>query len=369
MGFGDRLAVVVIDVTLGNVDERWTPDAHVRNIMVPVSRLLKAARAKQIPVFYTTGGLFSQTSRAARITDAERGSWIWKVPLNDRRGTTPPELEESMQIPSEIAPGPDDVVIRKIKPSGFFESPLYSLLTRQRIDTLIICGTATNSGVLHTVCEAFSYNYRAIVPRECCATKDPEFHDVAFEMMDRIQSDAISLQAVLDEIGKRPPQLRSPGLTDTKPVVLVMHDRDSPDAARTAHAQVKLLRAARASYVPVIHAVNTPQIRPDDASQDEPIILRRKPSSFCETPLRSFLTYYRADTLIVCGSAPGLGLLSTVNDANCANYRVIVPRNCVDSSPSCWHETLMDMMQECAKVVPLEEALAVLSNAPGRPAS
>lgn len=44
--------------------------------------------------------------------------------MHDDRGTTPEEVLQTTVIPPEIAPAPEDPVITKYKPGGFFESPL-----------------------------------------------------------------------------------------------------------------------------------------------------------------------------------------------------------------------------------------------------
>lgn len=65
-GYGKRLAVLVIDVTRGGVEERWTPSSHTRPILKPISQILAAARRKGVPVFYTRGGLVSLTPARLR---------------------------------------------------------------------------------------------------------------------------------------------------------------------------------------------------------------------------------------------------------------------------------------------------------------
>ncbi len=255
--FGKRIAVLVIDVTRGNVEDRWTNDPHVRTLLDPIARLLAAARSKGMPVFYTHGGLFSQTAKAARITPVERGSWAYRVPLNNDRGTTCEELEESMQIPPQIAPLADEVVIRKIQPSGFFETPLHGFLNLHQIDTVIICGTATHSGVLYTVADAFAYNYRVIVPRECSATRQAEFQEFSFNLMGLTHAEIVFLDEVLQEIENRPTQesvLRPgrPGGTYSQragfgkhPAVLVIDvHRGSADDRSTAQGALQAIGQA-----------------------------------------------------------------------------------------------------------------------------
>ena len=72
------------------------------------------------------------------------------------------------EINAEIAPQPQDVIIRKLKPSGFHGTPLTSLLTNFKADSLIVAGTSTSGCVRATVIDAFSENYRVAVVEEGC---------------------------------------------------------------------------------------------------------------------------------------------------------------------------------------------------------
>lgn len=206
MGFGKRMAILVIDMTRGNTEERWARSSNLGRILGPISQLLAAARPKGVPVFYTRGGQVSLTARAGPYTVAERGNYLWKLSLHDDRGTTPEEVLGTIEIPPEIAPAKDDTVITKYKSSGFFGSALQSFLTLHRVDTVVVCGSATNSGVLHTVNDAFAYNYRVIVPRECTGTRSPGMHEISLEMMDGIKADVMPLSEVLVHVNTMPPQ-------------------------------------------------------------------------------------------------------------------------------------------------------------------
>jgi nicotinamidase-related amidase len=203
-GFGERPAVLVIDMHRGSVEDRWTPHAGVRAIVEPIARLLAAARPRGVPVVYTSGGLFNLTAKAAPVTPAERGSWVWKNPLHDSWGTTPEEIAGALEVPAAIAPQPGEPVITKYRPSGFYESPLGSFLTFYNVDTVIVCGAATNSGILHTVNDAFSANYHVIVPRECVGTRTPEFHEASLAMIDQARGDVLPLQDVIAHLERMP---------------------------------------------------------------------------------------------------------------------------------------------------------------------
>lgn len=278
MGFGSRLGVLVIDITRGSVDERWTRESRTRQLLEPIAQLLAAARSRAVPIFYTRGGGVSLMTRAAPVTSAERGSYLWKREFHDERGSTPEELAESMEIPAEIAPAQGEVVITKYKSSGFFGSPLQSFLTLHRVDTVVVCGTSTNSGVLHTAKDAASYNFRVIVPRECTATGTPGYYEVSLEMMDRTWADVKPLAEVLAHLAAMEPQepavpaVAAPSLVSNESPCMGMgrrlallavdlhrHQVDSAfpssyDGARTAVGQIaRLLEVARTKRLPVFY--------------------------------------------------------------------------------------------------------------------
>jgi len=71
-----------------------------------------------------------------------------------------------MEIVNEIAPQASDIVIRKLKPSGFFGTPLQSVLNDYRVDTLLVTGGSTSGCVRATVVDAFSLNYFVAVVEE-----------------------------------------------------------------------------------------------------------------------------------------------------------------------------------------------------------
>src|SRR5207248_271198 len=69
-------------------------------------------------------------------------------------GTNAPPLDGN-EIAAPIAPMPQDIVIRKQKPSGFFGSNLASYLTLLGCDSLVVTGTTTSGCVRATVVDAF----------------------------------------------------------------------------------------------------------------------------------------------------------------------------------------------------------------------
>ena len=172
-GFGQRPALLVIDVNYAFCDERPMPildsikrwptscgeDAWIS--MTFLKALIDKAHEKEIPVIYTTG--------VCREDNWDSGSWSWKNSRTGEHGKQQPVANlDGNQIVAEIAPLPQDIVIYKQKPSAFFGTNLISYLTLLKCDSLIAVGTTTSGCVRATVLDAFSLNYRVSLAEEGC---------------------------------------------------------------------------------------------------------------------------------------------------------------------------------------------------------
>lgn len=152
-GAGNKPAVIVVDMNVAFVDERFPQGSPTDPLAAKnIRRLLQVARAKKAPVIYSVG--------TSGKKPAERGRW--------HASEIPPEL---MEIWPEIAPEPEDIVIVKRKPSVFFGTDVASVLNFYNVDTTIITGMTTSGCVRATVLDAFAYNYYVIVPEECVADR------------------------------------------------------------------------------------------------------------------------------------------------------------------------------------------------------
>jgi maleamate amidohydrolase len=123
-GYGERPVVLVVDVSYAFTGDRpasilesiveWPNSCGagawdgVRNI----ATLLDAARAKRLPVFYTTG--YSEP-----VGGGDFGLGRWKDKLG-RETEDAGRAAIGNRIVDEIAPQENDIVIEKGKPSAFF---------------------------------------------------------------------------------------------------------------------------------------------------------------------------------------------------------------------------------------------------------
>jgi maleamate amidohydrolase len=86
--------------------------------------------------------------------------------------------EKGYEFVAEIAPREGDVLIPKKHPSAFFATPLASHLIDLGADTLVVTGCTTSGCVRCSVVDAFSYNFRVVVPWDCVYDRSPTSHAV-----------------------------------------------------------------------------------------------------------------------------------------------------------------------------------------------
>jgi maleamate amidohydrolase len=213
-GFGQRPAVLVIDVNYNFVGDRREPILEsvkrfrnscgeegwvgVDNIQV----LLAEARSKHLPIFYTTG--HGEEGAVAF------GRWHGK---NSRGGEDFTEAaRKGNEIVAEIAPQKGDGIIRKQKPSAFFGTPLMSMLNEVHADTVLVAGTTTSGCVRASVIDAFSYNFTVSVVEECTFDRGQASHKINLFDMNMKYADVVSLQETVEYIRGLPDNLYAPGL-------------------------------------------------------------------------------------------------------------------------------------------------------------
>src|SRR4029079_17185954 len=100
-----------------------------------------------------------------------------------------------------------DMRFTKSAPSIFFLTPLVNILTRNCIDTVIVCGWSTSGCVRASIIDSFSYGYRTIVPEECVGDMEEGPHWDNLRDVGRRYADVMKLDDVLQHLrgAARPP--------------------------------------------------------------------------------------------------------------------------------------------------------------------
>jgi maleamate amidohydrolase len=195
-GFGARPAVVVVDLNLGFTDPASPLACDLDDVLVQTRALLDVARARGVPVLFTTIVYDEVASAAAAV-------FLRKVPA--LRVLAPGT--RWVEIDSRLGRLPEEPVIAKAHASAFFGVPLAALLAGR--DTLVICGASTSGCVRATVVDAMQHGLSPIVPRECVGDRSARAHEQALDDIGGRYGDVVSAGEVaraLEQSGELAPE-------------------------------------------------------------------------------------------------------------------------------------------------------------------
>jgi nicotinamidase-related amidase len=192
-GFGERPAVVVVDLNYGFTDPSSPLACDLDDVLASCRELLEVARGAGVPIFFTTIVYDDVWEAAAAV-------FLRKVPALKvlRPGTRWVEIDE------RLGRREDEPVIVKAHASAFFGVPFGSMLAGR--DTLIVCGASTSGCVRATVVDAMQHGLSPIVPVECVGDRNARAHEQTLEDVGGRYGDVMALREVaraLQETGER----------------------------------------------------------------------------------------------------------------------------------------------------------------------
>jgi nicotinamidase-related amidase len=192
---GPNVAVLIIDMSPIFVDELLFPRAQKgtgKQCVRAIKTFLDGIRDLELPIIYTTGYVFR--------SEAESGAWMYRFPQELRHRVSAMDSPELHEIVADIAPREEDLVILKEKPSAFFGTQLQSILNHHRTDTIIITGMSTSGCVRATAVDAFSLNYKVVIPSECVADSRRVSHEIALYDIDAQSGDVRPTAEVIEAL-------------------------------------------------------------------------------------------------------------------------------------------------------------------------
>jgi nicotinamidase-related amidase len=153
--------------------------APARQPIASLVRLLPALRHAGVPIVWLNWGnrpdrgnlspallhVYNPTGRGCGLGDRLAGS--------DSR-----VLEKdswSAAIVEELVPDPADIRVDKYRMSGFWDTPLDSILRNLDVTTLLFGGVNADQCVLHTLADGNFLGYDTLMVEDCTATTSPAF--------------------------------------------------------------------------------------------------------------------------------------------------------------------------------------------------
>ena len=166
-------------------DGQPLPDAQINIAIANIRRLLDAAHAANIPVYYTAQPPRQNPADRRLLTD------FWGDGLQD---------DENARILDELAPTEADTVLTKWRYSAFVRSPLEEQLKDLGRDQLIIGGIYAHIGCLTTALEAFMRDIQPFMVADALADFTVEEHRMACEYASGRCARVLNTAEVLEHI-------------------------------------------------------------------------------------------------------------------------------------------------------------------------
>jgi nicotinamidase-related amidase len=192
-GAGARPAVVVVDFIEGFTKPESALACEADGALAATRELLDAARARRLPVLFTTVSYEDEDLEQAAM-------FVAKAPA---LGTLRPG-SRWVVVDARLGRREEEPLLTKLFASAFFGTDLDARLRAAGCDTVIVAGASTSGCVRATVVDALQYGYRVLVPREAVADRAQDAHEGSLRDIDAKYGDVISLAdaiAVLEASG------------------------------------------------------------------------------------------------------------------------------------------------------------------------
>lgn len=189
---GSQPAVLVVDFTCGFTDPTCEIGSDLGAEVQATARLLDAARARAVPVIFT--------SVAYEPDGSDAGIWPQKFPavLALRIG------ERGEEIDPRLGRRPGEPVVRKKGASAFFGTNLSALLVARAVDTVVLCGATTSGCVRATAVDLMQHGFPAIVPRSCVGDRARAPHEANLFDIQAKYADVVDLEDALAYLASVP---------------------------------------------------------------------------------------------------------------------------------------------------------------------
>lgn len=187
MGYGQRPALLVVDVMNGFTDPTMPLGASADSQIAQINRLLDAAHRTDMPVFLTA-------IQYDHPSLADAGLWSRKIEGLSSLIANTKAVEQDARLHIHAS---DAILIKKYA-SSFFGTDLSSRLSFMQVDTLIICGMTTSGCVRASAVDACQYGFRPIVATDAVADRSAAAHVQALVDVETKYGDTVPTDDILE---------------------------------------------------------------------------------------------------------------------------------------------------------------------------
>ena len=165
-------ALVVVDLQKGIASFPKLAPRSSQEVIANASKLAGAFRAHDMPIFLV------------RVVVTPE---IALRPIADESRPMPPGPMPSdwSDLVPDLGQVPSDIVITKHQTGAFYGTDLELQLRRRRIETIVLCGIATDAGVESTARFANDYGFQQVFAEDAMTSRSEERHKGALTFFHR----------------------------------------------------------------------------------------------------------------------------------------------------------------------------------------
>jgi nicotinamidase-related amidase len=186
IGFGERPALIIIDMVKAFTDASRMLGANLDTQIEATRPLLEVAHQRGFPVLFSTVRYEDQNLRDA-------GLWGLKM----KGSATLTADSDGWEIDPRLEVRPADSLLFKKYASCFFGTDLVPRLTSRGVDTLIVTGCTTSGCVRATAVDAIQNGFRPMVVREAVGDRSVPAHEQSLFDLNAKYADVVSLDETL----------------------------------------------------------------------------------------------------------------------------------------------------------------------------
>ncbi|MEL7624026.1 MAG: isochorismatase family protein [Clostridiales bacterium] len=162
-----KIAIIGLDLQNDFLEGGALPCKRILTLISPLSRLFNEARRRSLPVIYVCDCHHQGIDEELKIWEDHclEGTW-------------------GADIIKELAPHPQDYVVKKGYFNGFIQTELQEVLDQLGADTLIFVGWRTHVCITQTAIEAFHRGYRVIIALDGVNSTTREEHEFGLRTLE-----------------------------------------------------------------------------------------------------------------------------------------------------------------------------------------
>lgn len=181
----NRTAIIVIDMQndfcakggwVDHLGVDYTPD---RAAIGPLQQLLPALRTAGVPVIWVNWGnrpdLKNMPPNQLHLYKPSGVGIGLGEPLPGSGAHVLEKDSWAAAVVDDLKQEPDDIRVDKYRISGFWDTPLDSILRNLGTRTILFAGVNTDQCVLHSLTDANFLGYGCLLVEDCCATTSPDY--------------------------------------------------------------------------------------------------------------------------------------------------------------------------------------------------